>query len=308
MTETHVSIRGLLSGELHQIPNVGVDILREGAIVNGVLDERFIPTDPPAQGFPDVRSFRRRFGLLLPATNTVMEHELWSLIADNEELGGLDGIGIKTTPVITPRPNIATLEGIAEYKTGFIGGLGSAVQTALLASPQFLIMGMSLEHILFGLEPIHQTMESVKATSNLSWSTWHDAVQVALRLLNAKRIGLLTPFEASGNASATRMFNDMGFEVAASVGLTVSDLRSIAHIPDAAKERAILDVLADSNYGVDAIVQCGTNMSMINVIDRLEGKTGIPIVAINPTLLWFALRENGFDRPILGAGKLLREF
>ena len=308
MASSTPPVTGVLSGTALGIPDINVDVLTGGAVVNGAHDGRFAPQDPPAGGYPDVRSFRRRFGLLIPATNTIMEHELWSLLVANGAAAGVDGVGLHTTTVITPKPDISTPEGVAEFRAGFLSGLESAVQTAALARPQYMIMGLSLEHIIVGLEPIRETMASIHRQSGLSWATWHDAVQAALRLLGAKRIGILTPFEAGGNASATRMFNDMGIEVVASVGLTATDLRHLAHLPDHAKEQAIVEVLATPANRLDAVVQCGTGMSMLNVIDSLEARTGVPIVAINPTMLWYALRENGFGLALHGAGRLLREF
>lgn len=299
---------GAISGERLNIPNVNVDVLSGGAVVNGAYDGRFIPSHPPESGFPDSRSFRRRFGLVIPATNTIMEHELWSMIVSNAEAAGLDGVGLHTTPVITPKPDISTPEGIAAFKAGFISGLESAVQTAVLARPQYMIMGLSLEHILVGIDSIRETMEAVQVRSGLSWATWHDAVEAALGKLGATRIAILTPWEAHGNDSAVRMFNEMGIDVVASVGLTGTDLSHLAHLPDNAKEQAVIEVLATPNNRIDAVVQCGTGMSMMNVIDRLEARTGVPIVAINPTTLWYALRENGFAQPLRGAGRLLREF
>lgn len=307
MTTEH-GFTGALSGRLLHIPDVDVEMLTGGAVVNGARDERFAPTQLPAERHADNRSHRRRFGLLLPATNTIIEHELWSLLMANGEVAGIDGVGLHSTPVITPKPDISTPEGVAEFRAGFLGGLATAVRTALLARPQYLVMGMSLEHILLGLDPIRETMDSVEQLSGLSCATWHDAVQAALGALGAKRIGLLTPWEADGTSSAVRMFQDLGVEVVASVGLTVSDLAHLAHVPDSAKERAVTEVLATTANRLDAIVQCGTGMSMLNVIERLESRTGVPVVAINPTTLWYALRENGFGRPLHGAGRLLREF
>ena len=55
-------------------------------------------------------------------------------------------------------------------------------------------------------------------------------------------------------------------------------------------------------------MQCGTNMSMTAVTEKLEPQLGIPILGINATILWYALRENGFSAPVQRAGRLLREF
>jgi len=85
-------------------------------------------------------------------------------------------------------------------------------------------------------------------------------------------------------------------------------VQHIAHIPDEAKERAIVELLATPDHRLDAVVQCGTNMSMAAVSERLESKLGIPILGINATLFWYALRETGIRTPVHHAGRLLREF
>ncbi|HYF06589.1 MAG TPA: arylmalonate decarboxylase, partial [Acetobacteraceae bacterium] len=59
---------------------------------------------------------------------------------------------------------------------------------------------------------------------------------------------------------------------------------------------------------LDAVVQCGTNMSMIQVAERLEPVIGIPILGINAVTFWYALRESGIEGALRGAGRLLREF
>ncbi|MDW3095015.1 MAG: hypothetical protein R8G33_05000 [Gammaproteobacteria bacterium] len=59
---------------------------------------------------------------------------------------------------------------------------------------------------------------------------------------------------------------------------------------------------------LDAIVQCGTNMSMIDVAEKLEPIIEIPVLSINTTLFWYALRENGFNEKIKNVGRIFREF
>ena len=152
-----------------------------------------------------------------------------------------------------------------EYKKQFLGGLRTAVDGALLAEPQYLIMGMSLEHIIGGIEEIRAPMVDVEAYSGLSWATWHDAIQAALDKYRAKRIGIMSPFDKKGNESATQMFEELGFEVVSSVGFSCANALHIAHIPDWAKEKAILELLATDENNLDAVVQCGTNMSLIDV-------------------------------------------
>jgi maleate isomerase len=275
-----------------------------GVIHNGKAAPDFGRIDG-GRGYPDVRSFRRKFGLLIPATNTTMEHELWSLVVEN---AALNGVGLHTANVMTPKPKFGTPEELLEYKRQFLDGLKAATEQVLLAQPQYLLMGMSLEHIIKGIDGIRAPVAELEAVSGLSWATWHDAASAALTKFGARRIGLLTPFEATGNENASRMFEDLGFEVVSTVGFCCEHALHVAHVPDWAKEKAILELLATADNRLDAVVQCGTNMSMIQVSERLEPFLGIPVIGINAALLWYALRENGFVDPVSGAGMLLRQF
>jgi maleate isomerase len=254
-----------------------------------------------------VCSHRRRFGLLVPATNTTMESELWTILVRNRDRG-LDGVGIHTSPVRTPRPDVGSPEAFERFKRDFLGGLADATAMAMLAKPQYLIVGMSLEHLVAGIEPVRATMDRLAEGCDLSWATWHDAAKAALDRFRARRIALITPFDRDGNESAARMFRDLGFEVVANFGFCCANVQHIAHIPDEAKERAVTELLATAGNRLDAVVQCGTNMSMVAVAERLEPRLGIPVLSINATLLWYALRESGIDARAHGAGRLLREF
>jgi maleate isomerase len=278
-----------------------------GAIYNGAPAANFGGIDF-TRSYADARSFRRKFGLVIPATNTSMEHELWSLIFANQGPNGLRGVGLHTVNVITPRPKLETGADLLEYQKQFLGGLRSAVDTARLAEPEHMIMGMSLEHILSGIDQIRAPMKDLEAHTALEWSTWHDAAPAALKKFGARRIGLLTPFDRKGNESAKRLFEDLGFEVVATFGFSCANAMHIAHIPDWAKERAILEYLATDENKLDAVVQCGTNMSLLEVTEKLEPVIGIPILGINAVTFWHALRQNGFTAPLVGGGRLLREF
>jgi maleate isomerase len=300
---------GALSGRPLRVADANAPpmpaIAAPGVVHDGEPTDRVVID--PSRGHPDVRSWRRKFGLLIPATNTSMEHELWSILVKNQGEGPLDGVGLHTANVITPRPALRTEADLREYQRQFLGGLRAAVEQVMLAGPQYLVMGMSLEHILHGIEPIRAVMAEAEAQSGLSWATWHDAAPAALARFGARRIGLLTPFDRLGNQNAIRMFTDLGYEVVSNVGFSCANAMHIAHIPNEAKEKAITELLATRPNRLDAIVQCGTNMSMLDVTERLEPKLGIPVLGINAVTFWYALRENGFAAPLAGGGRLLRE-
>jgi maleate isomerase len=304
------TIIGSLSGKIINLPNVNKApmpaVAASGFILNGEPCTGIEITNFP--GLPDSRSYNKKFALLIPSTNTVMEHELWSIILNNQNEGGLNGVGIHTVNVEIPKPHVNNEAELIQFKEQFINGLNKAVVQASFAQPEYLIMGMSLEHILYGLKDVQSVMNDIEEKYPYSWATWQDAADAALKKYKAKRIAIISPFNKEGNSNAIKMFEDLGYEVVASFGFACPNLVDIAHIPDSAKEEVILKYLATPENRIDAIVQCGTNMSMINVSEKLEPIIGIPIIGIDATLLWYGLRENGFTKPLLNSGRLLREF
>ena len=73
---------------------------------------------------------------------------------------------------------------------------------------------------------------------------------------------------------------------------------------DAAFE-VLLDIGGDE---VDALVQVGTNLSMLRLAHEADRWLDKPALAINAPIEWMALRDNGIDDKIASCGRLLREF
>jgi maleate isomerase len=69
--------------------------------------------------------------------------------------------------------------------------------------------------------------------------------------------------------------------------------------------RAVIDELDGPD--IDAIVQVGTNLSMVRLADQAEREIEKPVIAINAAILWSALRAYGITDQYPGFGALLRE-
>jgi maleate isomerase len=141
---------------------------------------------------------------------------------------------------------LRTADDLERYKEQFISGVTAAIEESLLAQPQCLIVGMSLEHILSGLEAVQSFTAVMRKHAGIELAVWHEAAHAALTKVRAKRIGLLTPFDQTGNHNAARLFSDLGYTVAVSVGFSCANALHIAHVPDWAKERAIYELLRPS--------------------------------------------------------------
>jgi maleate isomerase len=102
------TIIGSLSGKTIRLPNPNKapmpSVAASGYVLNGQPFTGIEITNSP--GLPDSRSYKKKFALLIPFTNTVMEHELWSIILDNGNEGDLNGVGIHTVNVEIPKPHV----------------------------------------------------------------------------------------------------------------------------------------------------------------------------------------------------------
>ena len=59
---------------------------------------------------------------------------------------------------------------------------------------------------------------------------------------------------------------------------------------------------------VDALVQVGTNLSMVRLAAAAELYLGKPVIAINAATYWNALRQNGIADQMDGFGRLLSDY
>ncbi len=105
----------------------------------------------------------------------------------------------------------------------------------------------------------------------------------------------------------TRYFTDCGFEVVRDIYLECKSWTAIAEVtPDILRDKLI--ELNGNGRDVDAILQVGTNLSMVRLAAAAELWLGKPVIAINTATYWHALRKNGISDKIAGLGRLLEEF
>lgn len=293
-------IVGALSGESFCRPDVnsGYPVARLIDRSGGAVEDF-----PRGDGYPDVRSYRLKLGVLVPATNCSVESEMWDVLGQNRE--ALAGVGLHATSIVTPAPRFGNAEELETYKQIFNTNLLEAAATALLAEPQYMIVAFSMEHFYANLEDNAAQPRLVAERTGLGVATWAKAAHAALTKFGVRRIGLLCPFDPTGLANAIGFFESLGYEVGSAAGLGCASGTDVGHVPDAYKEKVIRERLV--NAGVDAIVLSGTNFASMALAEKLEPELGIPIVGTNPALLWYALRENGITASLVGGSRLLRE-
>ncbi|MGH7907150.1 MAG: maleate cis-trans isomerase family protein [Candidatus Binataceae bacterium] len=244
----------------------------------------------------DALGYRMKFGVIAPSTNTIVQPDF-----DDMRPRGVTNhyarIFIPNTPLNSDADFELLMENIRKE-------LLAAVDRVVTCEPDYLIMGMSSETFWGGLEGSSRFRERVEGHSKLKISMGSDASQEALRRLGARRLGVITPYMPVGDKNVRRFFEESGFELVKLIGLKCDSPVHIAHVTQERLRDAIMEV---NSREVDAIVQVGTNLSMMRLAAIAEQFLNKPVIAINTATYWHALRHNGIDDKLDGFGRLLSE-
>jgi len=244
----------------------------------------------------DALGWRRKFGVIVPSTNTVVEPEFHAM--------AVPGVTPHTSRIHIHDQDLDSDDAMLRLLDQIREEIGSAVTRVCTAQPDYMVMGMSAETFWDGVEGNRKFVAQINEISGLQVATGAEACERALGIFGAKRIGIVTPYQPVGDSNVVKFFEELGFEVAAIKGLKCPSAVAIAHVGERELREAILEV---NSPDVDAIVQCGTNLSMVRLADEAERWIGKPVIAINAATWWMALRDNGITDHLYGFGTLLRE-
>jgi len=244
----------------------------------------------------DQLGYRKKFGVIVPSTNTIVEPEFYRM----------------TVPGVTPHisrihirnQNLDSDEAFVNLLEQIRVEIQYAVERVITAEPDYMVMGMSAETFWDGVEGNRKFTKMISDwAGGLKVATGAEACERALKLFNVKKIGVVTPYQPIGDKNVTRFFNDLGFDVTAIKGFRCPTAIAIANVSQDELRNALIEV----NKDADALVQVGTNLSMVSLADEAERWLGKPVIAINAATYWMALRDNGINEKIYGCGSLLRE-
>ncbi len=247
----------------------------------------------------DALGWRRKFGVLAPSTNTIVEPDFYAM--------RVPGVTAHFSRIHIRDQNLSSDDAFEHLLAQIREEIGYAIDRVMTCEPDYLVMGMSAETFWDGVDGNRAFIQRVSERSGkgLGVATGAEACERALKLFGAKRIGVVTPYQPIGDKNVVRFFNDIGFEVLALKGLKCPTAVSIAHVTKDELREALLEVNVP---GTDALVQVGTNLSMVRLADEAERWLKKPVIAINAATWWMALRDNGIEDRVYGAGRLLREF
>jgi len=223
-------------------------------------------------------------------------------------------IGVMTpamNTVVQPELELLRPAGVSNQMQRFrLGGdkvsddLFAEAEKLMDCNPRALAIGLTTDAGPGGVAKLEARCSELAAHLGIPVCNASIATQQGLRQIGAKRIAVLTPFNAEIDQVVKANIESGGFEVVAIRGSEAPSLPAICETP-LQRIRELLAELARSDC--DAIAQVGTALPVVGLLDELEQETGKTIVACNAAVYWQTLRAAGIGDALPGYGRLLRE-
>ena len=221
-------------------------------------------------------------------------------------------IGVMTpamNTVVQPELELLRPEGVTNQMQRFrLGGdhvsddLIDEAQKLMDCNPAALCIGLTTDAGPDGVDKLARRCAELEDAVGVPVLNASAADHAALRHLGAKKVAVVTPFNAEIDQNVKANTEAAGFEVVSIKGTCAPSLPEICEtsLDDI---RAVFRAVAES--GCDAILQVGTALPVVALIDELEDELRRPIVACNAAVYWQTLRRIGVIDRIAGYGTLL---
>jgi maleate isomerase len=232
----------------------------------------------------DVLGWRRLFGVLGPSTNTIVQPDFDDM--------RVPGVTNHYSRIYTPNVENVTNETFISATQVIADNTIDAIRSVMTCQPHYLVMGMSAVTFYGGKAKVGCSIGSHACTA-------------ALRAYGVKRISFLSPYWPAANAHVKRYFEEEGFTVVKDLPLLTKSFTGIAEFT----EDTLIDAIHElDGPDVEAIVQVGTNLSMVRLAAEAEKWLRKPVIAINTATYWHALRANNIHDKLYGFGRLFSDF
>ena len=242
----------------------------------------------------DHLGYRQKFGVLGPSTNTIVQ-------PDFDDLRPV-GVTNHYSRIAIPNNPVNDNESFLKLVDNINKATLDAIDVLRTCEMDYMIMGMSAATFWNGREGAAQYIKMMEDRAQVKVSCGSFGTEAALNIYKAKRIAFLSPYFEVANKEVRRFYSDCGFTVVRDICLERPSPVLIAHTTDEMCRQTLRKLDSDD---VDAIVQVGTNLSMIRLAAAAELFLGKPVIAINTATYWHALRAQGITDKVAGFGNLM---
>lgn len=246
----------------------------------------------------DALGWRAKFGVLGPSTNTIVQPEFDDL--------RVPGVTNHYSRIVIQNADAISDETFMAGTLEINRQLMDAVRGVLTCAPDYLVMGMSAVTFYGGAEGARRWKNDVVSEAGLDISIGSESLAAACEACGGiRKVALLSPYYPVANREVMHFLSDHGIETVRDHCLRCPSWTAIATVQEPRLREVVGQLDGDD---VDAILQVGTNLCMVNLAATLERELGKPVIAINAATYWHALRANGIEDRKPGFGKLLEDY
>lgn len=224
-----------------------------------------------------------RIGMIIPADNAVMEPDFHRMVPQgvSTHVARLH----KCPRPEMPKAALPLAATLVHTRVNMVGYMCAASSFAL------------------GIEGNEALCRDLtEASGGLPSFTATTVMVEALRAVRARRVSVLSPHPPEIAQLLTRYLEQSGFVVTSmqALGLPIADIN------DSTPEQIHAEIRKMDIAGADSIFVAATNFRAIDVVDKVESETGLPVVTSNQAAIWKGLALLGFHGGRPGFGRLLQ--
>jgi maleate isomerase len=159
---------------------------------------------------------------------------------------------------------------------------------------------------LYGREGHARLLREIGERTTRPYVTSLQAEVEALQAVGGTKVLIASPYPIKQTERRVTVLEDEGFEIAGHNSLDIERNRDITSIDP----QQILDqaetLVREHPDGNVLYFPCGSLPAPL-IIDELERRTGLPAITNVQAQAWASLKRAGYDRPVEGFGRLLRD-
>jgi maleate isomerase len=208
---------------------------------------------------------RKRLGLLVPSSNTIMEQDLQRGLSDIANVHTARMYLVETTE----KGESAMLD---EY-------FPRAVEDIASLKPHAVVFGCTSAGALRGRAYDKDLCERIQARTGAAAISTIDAASSALAESGHQRVSVLTPYIDELNVRVRASIEDAGVEVIEIAGLGITDNFRLAEPTPSEIANHAVELIRRTNPSM-LFISC-TNFRSLEAAQRIESATGVPVMTSN---------------------------
>jgi maleate cis-trans isomerase len=231
----------------------------------------------------------RRIGLLLPSSNTTQEREYWRILP-------------RAVTLHVARLPLRRVE--ADSTVRIVEDIETESRKLADADVDAIVLAATAPSSRRGIGYDQELISRITAASDKPATTAATAQIQAMAALGLRTLVIAAPWSEEVNRITAAFVEGSGFRVL--------DHRALGHVSNLDIGRLAPETAFDLGRTVDrpeadaVMLACG-NWLTLDIVDRLEATLRKPVLTTNQVSLWAVLRLAGYDKPIEGWGRLLRD-